>query len=410
MKIAIVTQYYAPESIRIPESLATELVSRGHSVRVITGYPNYPSGRIFDGYRMRFNDVAEVDDVELRRVPLYISHSYNALARFLNYFSFAVSAAMFGWWIRRADVVYVYATQMTPAIGPSIWRRIFRLPYVLHIQDLWPESITGSSMAGGKRSKSAIAAILNPWLRMLYRTASATIAIAPSMSEMLIDRGVPAERAHHVWNWATPEPGESGALRGVDGSDAINVVYAGNFGDHQDLETVIRAAKLVEDVPSLTLTLVGSGVAESRLKKLARELSIRNVQFVGRVPPEEMDKIHRMSDFQLVTLLDLEIFRGTIPSKFQAAISAGKPVITTVQGDVAALVQAHSVGIACAPGSPQALADGLRRASAMSAGDRTAMSGRARALYESELSRSSGVDKIERILHDVRRTTQSKDW
>ena len=281
MRIAIVTQYYAPESIRIPESLATELVSRGHSVRVITGYPNYPSGRIFDGYRMRFNDVAEVNDVELRRVPLYISHSYNALARFLNYFSFAVSAAMFGWWIRRADVVYVYATQMTPAVGPSIWRRIFRLPYVLHIQDLWPESITGSSMSGGKRSKNAIAAILNPWLRMLYRTASATIAIAPSMAEMLIDRGVPAERAHHVWNWATPEPGESGALLGVDGSDAINVVYAGNFGDHQDLETVIRAAKLVEDVPSLTLTLVGSGVAESRLKKLAGELSIRNVEFNG---------------------------------------------------------------------------------------------------------------------------------
>lgn len=410
MKIAIVTQYYAPESIRIPESLATALAARGHSVRVITAYPNYPSGRMFEGYRMRLNDVARVDGVELRRVPLYISHSYNSIARFANYVTYAVSAALFGWWVRRADVVYVYATQMTPAFGPSLWERLYRLPYVLHIQDLWPESITGSRMSGSKRSQKVIAAILNPWLRHLYRSASATIAIAPSMTQMLIKRGVPVERAHCVLNWATPEPQEIETLRKGLEPGTVNVVYAGNLGDHQDLETVIRAAKLVEDTPALTLTLVGSGVAEEGLKKLAKELNIQNVKFLGRVHPEEMERIHRISDFQLVTLLDLAIFRGTIPSKFQAAIAAGKPVITTVAGDVATLVREHSVGIACRPGSPEALADSLREAAAMTPGERSAMSSRARLLYDTALSRALGVDKIEEILRVASRTTQRRDW
>ena len=178
MKIAIVTQYYAPEVIRIPDTLARLLAARGHQVRVITGYPNYPDGQLFPGYRQRWKHIETVEGVQIRRVPLFISHSYNPVARFTNYLSFALSAGFAHRWVRSADVVYVYATQMSPAIGPSFWRAVFRTPYVLHIQDLWPESVTGSSMVGGGAAKKLIGAMLRPWLRYLYRTASATIAIA----------------------------------------------------------------------------------------------------------------------------------------------------------------------------------------------------------------------------------------
>lgn len=409
MRIAIVSQYYAPEAIRIPDSLATSLAALGHDVRVITGFPNYPSGRIFEGYRMTLNSVTHEPGVSIRRVPLYISHSYNPLARLINYATFALSSAMAGAWVRHADVVYVYATQMTPAFGPSLWRWIYRLPFVLHIQDLWPESVTGSSMVGNSLAKRAISAALRPWLRFLYRTAAATIAIAPTMSSMLVARGVPPDRISTVLNWATTEfPPEEALAR--SGPSSTVVTYAGNFGDHQDLATVLRAAGLVGDVPGLTVRLVGSGVAEPELRNLALELGLSNVEFVGRVPPEKMAEIHRQSDFQLVTLRDLEIFKGTIPSKLQAALCAGKPVITAVAGDVQTIVEENHLGIACAPGDVDSLAFALRSAAAMTEEQRRDTGERARAFYDANMARSHGVERIEQILQSVSRSKRRGAW
>lgn len=410
MRIAIVSQYYAPESIRIPDSLATALAARGHDVRVITGFPNYPSGQLFDGYRMSLRSVAHRAGVTIRRVPLYISHSYNPVARLVNYATFALSSSLAGHWVRNADVVYVYATQMTPAFGPSIWRWLYRLPYVLHIQDLWPESITGSSMVGTSTAKRVISIALHPWLRSLYRTAAATIAIAPTMTAMLVERGVPADRIATVYNWSTSD--SSAEEPGTDRADASSTVvtYAGNFGDHQDLPTVLRAAKLVSDVPGLIIRLVGSGVAESALRALAVELELENVEFVGRVPHERMSEIHRASDFQLVTLKDLEIFRGTIPSKLQAALSAGKPVITAVAGDVRAIVEENGTGIACGPSDPEQLAAALRAAASMSREQRWEMGDRARHFYEANMDRDLAVGRIEQILRSVSRSKGRGAW
>lgn len=410
MRIAIVSQYYAPESIRIPDSLATTLGSRGHDVRVITGFPNYPNGRLFDGYAMSLRSVAREAGVTVRRVPLYISHSYNPVARLINYATFALSSALAGHWVRNADVVYVYATQMTPAFGPSIWRWLYRLPFVLHIQDLWPESVTGSSMVGNSFAKRAISLALQPWLRFLYRNAAATIAIAPTMSAMLVERGVPADRIATVYNWATGEPtkDEPSASR-ADASSTV-VTYAGNFGDHQDLPTVLHAAKLVSDVPNLTIRLVGSGVAEPALRALAAELELENVEFIGRVPLEHMAEIHRESDFQLVTLRDLDIFRGTIPSKLQAALSVGKPVITAVAGDVRTIVEDNGVGIACEPSDPDQLAAALRTAASMSQEQRRDLSDRARSYYGANMDRELAVERIERILRSVSRSKRRGAW
>ena len=409
MRIAIITQYYAPEAIRIPQTLANQLTARGHSVRVITGYPNYPDGEIFPGYKQRWNHVETTNGVEVRRVPLFISHSYNPIARFANYLSFAASVALWGLWVRSADVVYVYATQMTPAIGPSIWRILFRIPYVMHIQDLWPESVTGSSMAGKKTSRKLISVILRPWLRSLYKTSAATIAIAPSMVKILIARSVPKDRIHMVFNWATSEPRSITQLVGP--SDTVSIVYAGNLGDHQDLDTVIRAANAVKSLKNLQVCIVGSGVAETRIRALARELDAHNVVFKGRVAPEDMAKIHAESDFQLVTLKNAEIFDGTIPSKLQASLSHGIPVITSVRGDVKSLVRENGLGFTCDPEDVDQLASAMSKAAALSPSDRVAMGEAARIFYMSAMSMDRGVTKIEEILSSVSRHSRTKiEW
>lgn len=398
MKIAIVSQYYAPEAIRIPDTLARGLRARGHEVRVITGYPNYPDGKVFSGYHQRRNFVEKIDGVPVRRVPMFVSHSYNPLSRIVNYISFGISAAAAGRWVRRADVVYVYATQMTPAIGPSIWRVLFRAPFVMHIQDLWPESITGSSMVGNGLVKRGIGAILNPWLRYLYRSAAATVAIAPSMNRMLVERGVPSDRIHTVLNWAAGEVESEKRERVQPKTSMVTAIYAGNLGDHQALDTLIHAANEVKSITNLRVVIVGSGVAEERLRELATSLDAHNVTFRGRVAPENMGEIHSASDFQIVSLTDLPIFDGTIPSKLQASLSQGIPVITAVRGDVKELVRSNELGIACDPEDVQQLASALETASSMSPELRLEMGRSARRFYEATMSIDSGVSKIESIL------------
>ncbi|TFD29196.1 glycosyltransferase family 4 protein [Cryobacterium lyxosi] len=398
MKIAIVSQYYAPEAIRIPDTLARGLAARGHEVRVVTGYPNYPDGELFPGYKRRRNFVELIDGVSVRRVPLVISHSYNPLARFANYLTFAGSAALAHHFVRSADVVYVYATQMTPAIGPSIWRALFGTPYVMHIQDLWPESVTHSSMVGRGGAKKLIGALLDPWLRYLYRTASATIAIAPSMARMLAARGVPVERLHTVLNWDAAEAsGSLGDSASRDDSN-VSIVYAGNLGDHQSLDTVIRAADAVKHVANVTITIVGSGVAEKRLRALAETIGAHNVIFLGRIEPEKMGAIHAQSDFQIVSLKDLAIFDGTIPSKMQSSLSNGIPVITTVRGDVKQIVLANGLGFAVDPESVEQLADAFTLAGSIDSETRRLMGVAAREYYDREMSIHNGIAQIEKIL------------
>ena len=403
MKIAIVTQYYKPEVIHIPHTLAEGLARRGHSVRVITTFPNYPEGKVFSGYRQKLRHVERDGGVLVKRVPVILSHSTNPIGRFANYASFALSACLAGRFVRGADVVYVYATQMTPAWGPSVWRRLIRLPFVMHVQDLWPESVTGSSMVGDSRAKRIIDALLNPWLRSLYRTAAATIAIAPTMARTLTERGVPDGRISTVLNWTDEanyaRPSDAVAEPDVPpASDGLTVTYAGNLGDHQDLETVIRAAKLTEDLPGLTVTMVGSGMAESRLHRMAQALGVANVIFAGRVSPSEMRDIYAKSDFQIVCLKDRDIFRGTIPSKLQASLAGGVPVITSVAGDVTTLVTENDLGFVARPEDPESLAESFRRAYRLSAESRRDMARRSREFYERTMSADRGIDHIETIL------------
>jgi len=148
MKIGIVTQWYPPEPAFIPASLATELVARGHQVRVLTGFPNYPSGKLYPGYRQRWQHVETLDGVTVRRVPLYLSHDSSGMRRAANYLSYGLSSSLAGMrFLAGSDVVYVYLTPATAFMAAAVLKKLDRVPVVIHVQDVWPESVTESSMA-----------------------------------------------------------------------------------------------------------------------------------------------------------------------------------------------------------------------------------------------------------------------
>ncbi|TFD63143.1 glycosyltransferase WbuB [Cryobacterium suzukii] len=406
MKIVIVSQYYKPEDAKISSTLAAGLAARGHSVRVVTGYPNFPEGHLYPGYRQRLTHREMDGAVDVKRVPIFISHSQNPFGRIANYLSFAFGTLGAGRYVAQADVIYVYASQMTASIAPLVWRRTLRLPFVLHVQDLWPESITESSMVPGKALRRAIDAILVPWLEFTYRSAAATVAIAPTMGRLLCARGVSAERLHTVYNWTNGDE-----LLGVrrpeaspvspDLAPGLTVTYAGNVGRLQDLANVIRAAHQVEDLRGFRLVIVGTGVAKKELLRLAASLGTTSVEFRDRVDPSEMSAVYAESDFQMVSLKSLEIFRGTIPSKLQTSLAHGVPVIAAVGGDVTELVKDHGLGLTAAPGDVDSIAGAFRAAYSMSFRDRRDMGSRAQRFYEDHMTSAAGVDAIERILVGV---------
>lgn len=396
MKVLIVSQYYPPEAVPLPADLAHGLAARGHQVKVLTGFPNYPTGRVFPGYRQRWRSVEKDGAVEVHRVPLFADHSQNAIKRMLNYFSFALSSATARRLSRGADVVYVYATQMTAGFGPWLWRVTGGRPYVLHVQDLWPDSIIGSSMMAGGTKERIISGVLGPWLRSAYRHASAVIGIAPTMVRTLVARGVSQERAHLVYNWADAGEPVASALPTIDAPRA-EIVYAGNVGDMQDLDTAVRAAHAAAD-DGVALTIVGDGVVRTDLQALVAELGATNVRFEEPVPREQMPEIYARTDFALVSLKDMPVFRGTIPSKFQAVLSAGVPVVTTVQGDVRGLVEADGVGLTADAEDVASLTEAFRRAAASTSDERATMARNGRTMYDTHFSRESGISSIEELL------------
>lgn len=399
MRVLIVSQYYTPENAYLVPSLAKALSRRGHDVRVLTGYPNYPHGRLFDGYRQSWRDRRYIDGIDVLRVPLFIDHSQSALRRALNYLTFGISSSTAGAFARNADVVYVYATQMTAALGPWLWRRTGSAPFVLHIQDLWPDSITGSSLVSGNSVSRLVEKLLGAWLRSVYRDASAVIGIAPTMLRTLQDRGVTASKTHLIFNWAA-EPGSDKSrttLPPLGKSAPTEVLYAGNVGDLQDLDIAVRAASAVRK-SGVRLTIVGDGIARSRVQSLATDLGASNVTFRDSIPRRQMSTLYSEFDFALVTLRDLPAFRGTIPSKFQAALAHGLPVITNVQGDLRVLVEDRCLGFTAEPSDLASLEAAFRAATRADSIQRSVMAEAARDTYCELFSESAAVGAIEAVL------------
>ena len=396
--VVVLSQLYPPEPHMFSPDVAAAATEQGQRVSVVTGYPNRPGGKLHQGYKQRFNYSEMIDDILVRRVPLVVNHSHKALERIANFLSFSVSALTATRAVKDANVVYVYATPATAAIPAQIWCKLFGIPYVLHVQDLWPESVTDSGMLGSGLVNKATGAVLNFWLKRLYGNAAKLITISPGMKQLLVERGYRPEQCVTVYNWAEEhtihvKPTESFSPVG------LKLLYAGNLGPMQDLETVIDAARRLDDHEGFCLAIAGEGVLQDELREAAE--GAQSIEFLGNLSAAEIAQSYLAADFQLVTLKDIPIFRTTIPSKLQASLAAGVPVITTVTGDVADLIAEHDAGIVADPENPESLADAFARAYAMTAAQRAQMGTNARRLYEEHMSRTSGTTQIVSILNNV---------
>jgi colanic acid biosynthesis glycosyl transferase WcaI len=388
----------------LPAALARGLFERGHEVDVVTGFPNYPTGAVADGYAIRPRLVERTDGVRVTRVALYPSHDARPGRRLANYGSFAASAALLGVTsaFRGLDALWVNYSPVTVAL-PMFMQTLTRgTPCVVHALDLWPDTLTASGFSsanapGGRMLTRALHGVSDA----MYRAAEKVAYISPGVGEILMERGVPQSKLAYAPMWANEslfKPCEaSNDHRYGLGADEVALVYAGTLGRAQDLETLIRACAQLDDLP-FTCLIAGAGTEEARLRGLADSLEASRVRFLGRLPESEMPALLAASDINYVALNGHPLARITMPSKLQGIMAAGRPVLGSLLGDAASVVTDADAGWVIHPGDVAALAGQLRGA-VLSGRARLADLGRsARAYYVREFSYEQGVGRIESLL------------
>ncbi|MGV3617330.1 MAG: glycosyltransferase family 4 protein [Fimbriimonas sp.] len=402
MRILMVMQFFDPEPFFKALPFAEALVAQGHEVDVLTGAPNYPFGVLYPGYKTRLFQRESMGKVTVNRVYSYPTHDRSALRRSLGFLSFALTAALLGpWVVKKPDVIYVCHTATTLGIVASIVGFFRKCPFVYDIQDLWPDSITASGMFPYPK----LIGLIDKVCRWTYRRANRIVVISKGFKETLIARGVPPAKIDVIYNWCDeaklqPVPPDEAYARALNLGGEFTVVYTGNLGEVQGLESVLDAAKLVEKRrPDIQFVFAGTGTRADALAERAKDQP--NVHFLGRLDYEEMPRLYAIADALLVHLKDDPLFAITVPSKTQAYLHAGRPVIIGVRGNAAELVTEAGAGLACDPEDPEAIADAVLDMASRTPEERTAMGIAGQEFYHREMSFAFGVRRFETIFREM---------
>jgi len=409
MRILFIKQWYEPEPTLRGMAFAKELIKLGHEVQVLTGFPNYPGGKLYDGYRVKLLQRETVDGVKIIRVPLYPSHDRSCIRRFANYMSYALAAALIGpWVVKRADVAYVYHPSPASGLPAFVFRMLRGIRFVYDIQDMWPDTLQATDMFNSRLGLK----LVGMWCKFVYSCASKIVVLSPGFKRTLCDRGVPADKIEVVYNWCNEAmvhsvPRDPALAKELGLAGRFNVMFAGNMGRAQALEVVLDAAEIVKTkCPNVQFVFIGGGVDVGSLKQKAEDMCLKNVLFLPRRPMYEIEKILSLADVLLVHLKDEPLFRITIPGKTQTYLFVGKPILIGVRGDAADLVLRAKAGLKCEPENPQSIAEAVEKFQAMSKAELDAMGERGKKFYQEELSLAIGAKRLEKVFREVAKDSQ----
>ncbi|HIF9202350.1 TPA: glycosyltransferase family 4 protein [Photobacterium damselae] len=402
MKILLLTQWFEPEPTFKGLLFAKALRDKGHIVEVLTGFPNYPGGKVYDGYKISLYQKEVIDGIVIHRVPLYPSHDSSALKRITNYLSFAVSSTILGIMkTRNIDVIYSYHPPLTTSLSASILSFFKRIPFVVDIQDLWPDTLTATGMVNNQRVLGLVSKVCS----FVYKRASKIVVLSPGFKEKLISRGVPEDKLEVIYNWCNESAlnhSEECKVK-LPENDKLNLLFAGNLGLAQGLPAIIEAAeKLQKEDCQVNIVFLGDGVAKDAAISLVKEKALKNVFFLPRVPMAQVGTLLSASDMLLVHLNDNELFRITIPSRTQANLAMGKPIVMGVSGDAAELVQESGAGVICTPNDPGELAEAISGLVSLSNEERLLIGKKAKEFYYKNLSLENGVQKFIKIFEELK--------
>ena len=407
LRVLFVTQWFPPEPYLLPLDIATSLAAADCEVTVLTGIPNYPSGQVMPGYSAWRGLTEEIGGLRVIRAPLFPSHDLSGAKRALNYLSFGTASAARALSPRtQVDVSLVFSSPITAAIPATAGSFLRRIPYVMMVQDLWPNVVYESGLLGSGD---------HPWARRvldasclnIYRRASTCFAITPGMCSDLIAMGVPPEKVEPFWNWGPAEGKDAGEpttdlrTRIGAGKNELVLVYAGNMGSTHALDAWVTAVAAREhNSPNdrgVHLVFLGDGVVRPELEALAQREGSSTTHFLGRMDDETFLAYRNSADANIVSLIPSPVFDTSMPSKIPDTLAHGGLLIGAVRGDAADLIS-ESGGIVAADTSTESIGYAIDSLAKMPSNELAARRARGKALYDERMSRTVGTAALMRAL------------
>lgn len=395
MKILIWSQYFWPENFRIND-LAASLQQSGMQVTVLTGKPNYPDGTVFPGYKADGILRERYLGVQVVRLPLVPRGNGTPLRLAFNYLSFILSSYILAPFILRRckyDVIFVYAlSPLLQALPAVLIARLKRAPLVIWVQDLWPESLT----AIGLTEKRWVVRVMEALVRYIYRKANFILIQSEGFREPVGRLANDPKKILYFPNTAPLAPDccitNSEVISQLQ--SCFSVVFAGNVGKAQSLETILDAADLLRMKRNIRIFIIGSGSREAWLAKEIDRRKLPNIVLIGRLPYASMQAILEAASALLVTLVASPALSQTIPSKLQAYLAAGRPVIASLNGEGATIVRAARAGFACPAEDAEALTAAMLKLYSLSPSQRNLLGSNGRSYFEEHFESSKSLKKI----------------
>lgn len=365
MRILLLSLYFEPDlaaNAVIMTKLAQELSRLGHQMTVVTAFPHYDTNRIWEIYRGTLVRGEERDDMRIYRVYLYVPRrKERILGRLLNYISFNFLSTVVGLLSGRHDVVLAPSPPLTIGLSAYVISRLRRIAFIYNVQDIYPDV----AIRLGVLTNPRVIAFFKVLERFVYSKAAAVSVISEGFRRNLLAKGVPPEKVCVIPNFVDPSfvrelPRHNAFSREQSLDDHYVVLFAGNVGLSQGLESMLEAAHLLADKPDILFVIVGNGAAKAGLVKQAKEMSLANVRFLPFQPHGRVPELYAASDLCLVPLRR-GITQDSVPSKVYTIMAAGKPLVAAVdeESDTSQFVRETECGLLVPPEEPEALAEAI---------------------------------------------------
>ena len=404
MKILFVCQHYKPEPFRLSD-ICEDLVRKGHEVSVLAGIPNYPEGKIYADYRHNKKRREIIEGVTIYR-SYTIPRKKSVVFRLLNYFSFAISSTLgvlLGKYKTKdgSNFDCVFVNQLSPVMmawAGMAYKNKYKKPLFLYCMDVWPDSLT----VGGVKQDGLIFKLFKFISKKVYRASDYIFVTSPSFKSHFVKQfDISEQKITYLPQYAEDLfiPDES-----IVNKESVDLTFAGNIGKAQNLETILKAASLIEkntDLPKkIHFHFVGDGTELLSMKALAHELELKNVSFYGRRSLEEMPTFYKKSDAMLVSLIGDSIVSRTIPGKVQSYMAAGKPIIGAISGDTKTIIEEAKCGFVSPEQDAEQLAQNICEFSMLSVEEQKELGKQARYYYEKHFSKEQFMAQLENCLRE----------
>lgn len=400
MKILFISQYFYPENFK-GNDIVFDFVKKGYDITVLTAKPNYPEGKFYKGYSFFGKDDEVINGAKVIRSPIFPRKGGNAISLVLNYISFVFFSyfTMIFKIKEKYDVIFVQQLSPVTMALPGLWiKKRQKIPLILWVLDLWPESIIASSNFNNK----TIIKLIDKVVRRIYKKSDIILTSSKRFKESILEKCEnKAKRIEYFPNWAEdtflrPEKLKIELPKFPKG---FNIMFAGGIGEAQGFETVLKAAKITED-KNINWLLIGEGRKDNWIKREIEKEKLTNVYLFGRYPLETMPHFFKKADVMLVSLKEDLVFSLTVPAKIQAYMASSKVILGVLNGEGKDLINESKSGFAVSAGDFQSLANESIKLVSLENETKKMMEGKALKYYENNFSKEKLFSKLELIFKE----------